>query len=159
MYHCVPSTISGDSQMSAFRWKWTITMTNTGNSRLAGNAARNCASGWIFSASFGRSPISTPSGTQTSDAIAISTSTRSSVMSPSTSTWPTSPIVTPVATKLTTRHATYAVSRITNAPHTMSPRRDARRDDAPRERAPFRDGTRSGIRAACDSSQPAGTSS
>ncbi len=36
--------------MSGFRWNFTITTTNTGKSRFAGNAARNCATGWIFSA-------------------------------------------------------------------------------------------------------------
>ena len=56
--------------------------TNTGKARLAGNAARNCASGWIRSASFGRSPIQTPIGTQISVASAISTMTRASVMKP-----------------------------------------------------------------------------
>ena len=98
MYHWVPSTISGDSQMSGFRWKRTIAITNTGNSRLAGNAARNCASGWIFSASAGRKPISTPIGTQITEAIAISTTTRSSVISPSTNTCQTSSSDTPVRT-------------------------------------------------------------
>lgn len=75
-----------------------MVMTNTGNSRLAGNAARNWAMGWIFPASVGRRPISTPSGTQISDDRAISTATRSSVISPSTITWPTSLSVTPVCT-------------------------------------------------------------
>ena len=56
--------------------------TNTGKARLAGNAARNCASGWIRSASFGRSPIQTPTGTQISVASAISTMTRNSVTKP-----------------------------------------------------------------------------
>ena len=59
-----------------------MTTTNTGNARFAGNAARNCASGWIRSASFGRSPIQTPTGTHISVASAISTTTRASVMNP-----------------------------------------------------------------------------
>jgi hypothetical protein len=43
--------------------------TNTGNSRLAGKAARNCASGWTFSAKRDRRPTSTPIGTQIKEAI------------------------------------------------------------------------------------------
>ena len=64
MYHCVPRIISGVSQISAFRWKCTMKITNGGNSRLAGNAARNCASGCARRAQMGRSPSQTPIGTQ-----------------------------------------------------------------------------------------------
>jgi len=41
-----------------------MTITATGKSRFAGNAARNCASGCTRSASFPLSPIATPIGTQ-----------------------------------------------------------------------------------------------
>ena len=84
MYHWVPRIISGVSQMSAFRWKRTMTSTKSGNSRLAGKAARNCASGCTRRAQFGRRPIQTPIGTQIRLASAISTTTRIRVSSPST---------------------------------------------------------------------------
>ena len=48
---------------------------------LAGKAARNCASGCTRSAMRGRRPIHTPIGTQIRVASAISTTTRSSVIS------------------------------------------------------------------------------
>ena len=54
--------------------------TAIGNSTLAGNAARNCATGWTRAAQRGRRPIQTPIGTQTRLASAISTTTRSIVM-------------------------------------------------------------------------------
>ena len=76
-------------------------MTNTGNSRFAGKAARNCATGWIFCAKRGRRPIITPSGTQISEAIRIKPVTRSRVIKPSTNTWPTSAKVTSVPTYIT----------------------------------------------------------
>ena len=79
MYHCVPSTISGLSQMFGLSCHETIATTAIGNSTLAGNAARNCASGCTRSAAHGRSPIQTPIGTQITLAMAISTMTRASV--------------------------------------------------------------------------------
>ena len=45
MYHCVPRIISGLSQMSGSSRNATIAETAIGNSRLAGKAARNCATG------------------------------------------------------------------------------------------------------------------
>src|ERR1700730_3732234 len=99
MYHCVPRMMSGLSQMSGFKAKWTITTTKTGNNRLAGNAARNCAKGWIFSARRGRSPTPTPIGTQIKEAAAIRTTTRVRVNSPSFRTSRTSSQPTPEATK------------------------------------------------------------
>ena len=45
MYHCVPRIISGLSQMSGFEPEGDDAETASGNSRLAGNAARNCATG------------------------------------------------------------------------------------------------------------------
>ena len=65
MYHCVPSSISGVSQMSGSSAKCTITTTNSGKNRLAGNAARNCATGCAQRAQRGRSPNQTPIGTHT----------------------------------------------------------------------------------------------
>ena len=56
MYHWVPRIISGLSQMSAFSRQVTITYTASGNSRLAGKAARNCATGCTHCATRGRSP-------------------------------------------------------------------------------------------------------
>ena len=91
MYHCVPSTISGVSQISAFRLKYTMNSTTGGNSRLAGNAARNCASGCARRAQTGRSPSQTPIGTQSRLASTIRIATRASVNSPSTNAWRTSP--------------------------------------------------------------------
>ena len=79
IYHCAPSTISGDSQISGLELKRTIATTANGKRTLAGKAARNCASGWTRSVQAGRSPIQTPTGTQISVASAISTMTRSSV--------------------------------------------------------------------------------
>ena len=81
MYHCVPRIISGLSQISVLSRKCRISTTATGKNRLAGKAARNCTIGWARSAMRGRSPIHTPIGTQISEAIAISTSTRSAVIS------------------------------------------------------------------------------
>jgi hypothetical protein len=83
MYHWVPSTISGDSQISGFRWKRTITTTNTGNSRFAGNAARNCASGWIFRPAPAAARSRRRPAPRSPRRCAISTMTRSSVISPS----------------------------------------------------------------------------
>ena len=57
---------------------------------LAGKAARNCTNGCTFSASFGRRPIQTPTGTHNNVASAISTMTRASVMKASASTVATS---------------------------------------------------------------------
>ena len=57
--------------------------TTGGNSRLAGNAARNCASGCARRAQTGRSPSQTPIGTQSRLASTISTTTRTSVNRPS----------------------------------------------------------------------------
>lgn len=57
-----------------------------GNKRFAGNAARNCAIGCTFSASAGRNPIITPSGTQITDEIAIRITTRNNVINPRTTT-------------------------------------------------------------------------
>src|SRR6516165_8962955 len=73
MYHCVPRIISGLSQISGARSNRTIRKTATGNSRLAGKAARNWAVGWTLSVNFGRSPTATPTGTQMADARVIKT--------------------------------------------------------------------------------------
>jgi len=45
MYHWVPRIISGLSQILGSSLKATIADTATGNITLAGNAARNCATG------------------------------------------------------------------------------------------------------------------
>ena len=82
MYHWVPSTISGDSQMLGLAPVATMAITAKGNSTLAGNAARNCASGWTRSATAGLSPIHTPMGTQIRLATAIKITTRRSVAKP-----------------------------------------------------------------------------
>ncbi len=60
-----------------------MTDTTIGNSRLAGKAARNCATGCTITAALGRVPTQTPIGTQMTLAIAISTMTRASVARPS----------------------------------------------------------------------------
>ena len=88
MYHCVPNTMRKLNQMSGLRWKVSTRLTAAPNSRLTGNAARNCANGCTASAQRGRRPIQTLSGTQIRLASAISTTTRSSVISvsPNTST-------------------------------------------------------------------------
>ncbi len=79
MYHCAPRIISGESHTSGNSPKRTMTMTNSGNSRLAGKAARNCATGCTKAAARGRRPIHTPSGSQTRLASAVSTATRTRV--------------------------------------------------------------------------------
>ena len=71
----------------------TMTTTANGKSRLAGKAARNCASGCTISATAGRRPIQTPIGTQMTLASAISTTTRSSVMEAEPKARPTRPAV------------------------------------------------------------------
>ena len=86
----MPSTISGDSHTSGLSFQCTMKSTATGNIRLAGKAARNCATACSRSDQRGFMPTHTPTGTHTSAAIAISTSTRTSVYRPSTKTWPTS---------------------------------------------------------------------
>src|SRR6266702_5480191 len=143
--------------MSGFRLNLTITITKTGNSRFAGNAARNCATGWIFSASEGRRPISTPMGSHTTDASAISTVTRSSVMRPSTNTWPTSSSVTPVRTYATTRYTTNAVASTTITAHTMSPVLDGLSTAGFANFTGPTRGQRIGTRAAFANIQPMGT--
>src|ERR1700733_2928027 len=45
IYHCVPRIISGDSQISGLAFQKTISDTTSGNRRLLGKAARNCATG------------------------------------------------------------------------------------------------------------------
>jgi hypothetical protein len=82
MYHCVPSTISGLSQMFGSSRSDTMPATAIGNSTLAGKAARNCATGCTRWAAQGRSPIHTPIGTQIALAMAMSTTTRASVNRP-----------------------------------------------------------------------------
>ena len=79
MYHCVPSTISGVSQMSGLSCQCTMAMTKIGKNRLAGNAARNCAAGCARRAQVGRSPSQTPTGTQSAVASTMSTMTRTMV--------------------------------------------------------------------------------
>ena len=79
MYHWVPNTISGDSQMFGFRCQCTISTTTIGNSRLAGKAARNCAAAWSRPDQRGFMPIHTPMGTHTSAASVMRISTRASV--------------------------------------------------------------------------------
>ena len=64
MYHWVPRIISGLSQMSGLSCQATIAKTAIGNSRLAGNAARNCAIGWTDRAQRAAVPTQTPIGTQ-----------------------------------------------------------------------------------------------
>ena len=98
IYHCVPSTISGDSQISGFSRQWTIAMTAKGNNTFAGKAARNCATGCNRSAQRGRRPIQTPMGTQTTLATAISKRTRTIVIVASPNTQSTSPSASDCAT-------------------------------------------------------------
>ena len=57
--------------------------TTIGNSRFAGKAARNCATGCTRLAARGRVPTQTPIGTQMQLAMAISTTTRLRVARPS----------------------------------------------------------------------------
>ena len=61
-----------------------------GKDRLAGKAARNCANGWIFSASAGLKPIITPSGTQISGRDGDQNTTRIKRVEPQQKTFPTS---------------------------------------------------------------------
>ncbi len=82
MYHWVPSTISGESQMLGSAWVAAISTTTKGKSTLAGKAARNWAIGCRRSAQAGLSPIQTPIGTQMTVVSAISTTTRARVARP-----------------------------------------------------------------------------
>ena len=102
-YHCVPKTISGDSQMFGFRCQCTMNTTATGNIRFAGNAARNCATACSRPDHCGRMPTHTPTGTHTSAASAMRTTTRSIVAKPSRNTCTTSAKLTSSPTKLTRR--------------------------------------------------------
>ena len=70
---------SGESQMFGLSCQRTIRSTATGNIRLAGKAARNCATACKRPAHAGLMPIHTPIGTQTSAASPIRTRTRTSV--------------------------------------------------------------------------------
>ena len=73
--------MSGDSQMSGLRLQRLIITTATGNSKLAGKAGSEELR-YRLDAHLGhrgRRPIMTPSGTQMSDASAISTMTRINV--------------------------------------------------------------------------------
>ncbi len=79
MYHWVPRIISGLVQIFTLRWNFRMPTTATGHTRLTGKAARNWATGCTIWATRGRSPIQTPIGTQTSEARAISTRTRTAV--------------------------------------------------------------------------------
>ena len=90
MYHWVPRIISGDSQISGLSSNLRISTTTAGNTRFAGNAARNCTTGCTRSASCGLRPIHTPTGTQISEAMTISTMMRSAVNAPSRNTQPIS---------------------------------------------------------------------
>jgi len=65
--------------------------TTTGKSTFAGNAARNCATGWTRSAIAGCKPTHTPIGTQITLAIAMRTTTRKSVTDAAATAVQTSP--------------------------------------------------------------------
>ncbi len=82
MYHWVPRIISGLSHRFGLSCQATMAYTTSGNSRFAGKAARNCATGCTHCATRGRRPIHTPTGTQTRLASAISTTTRAMVSKP-----------------------------------------------------------------------------
>ena len=81
MYHCVPRIISGLSHRSGLSFQVTMPNTASGNSRLAGNAARNCAIGCTICVARGRSPTQMPIGTQNRLARVIRMSTRAIVIS------------------------------------------------------------------------------
>src|ERR1700686_1364289 len=125
MYHCVPRIISGLTHISTLRWNATMSETTTGKNRLAGNAARNCTTGWTRRASRGRKPIQTPTGTQTSAARAISTTTRSRVKKPSTTTCSTSWGSTSERTKST---MSVNAANVAKARTAFQPRSIQRRD-------------------------------
>ena len=129
MYHCVPRIIKGLSQIFGLSLNATIATTTTGNSTLAGNAARNCATGWINCASRGRVPTITPIGTQITLAIAIKTMTRVSVARPKTAARNTSGIDTVVITNFPTSKRQPA-PQITKIPiHTRSRHRESLPDE------------------------------
>ena len=116
MYHCVPRIISGLSQIFGLSFQATMPDTTIGNSRLAGKAARNCATGCTRLAARGRVPTQTPIGTQMTLAIAMSTMTRVKVASPSSNTVPTSARVMPSTAKRTICHKATAASAATITP-------------------------------------------
>jgi len=72
----------GLSQTFGARSNATIRFTAIGKSRLAGNAARNCATGCTFDAIRGRKPTTTPIGTHTTVARMIRITTRARVNKP-----------------------------------------------------------------------------
>ncbi len=118
MYHCVPRIISGLSQMSGCSENVTMPKTATGNSRFAGNAARNCAIGCTTCATPGRMPTQTPIGTQRTLAMPIRTNTRTIVRNaspatPSASASVVSPIRSPAACQ--SANATAAATNSTDS--------------------------------------------
>src|SRR4051812_50090459 len=82
MYHWMPSTISGDSQMSGLSDQVTITDTTSGNRILAGKAGKKCATGCTIRGRRGGRPTKKPPRGQNSDASAISTQNPPQGMAP-----------------------------------------------------------------------------
>src|ERR1700684_604814 len=117
MYHCVPRIISGLNQIFGLSLNATIKDTATGNSTLAGTAARNCATGCTTLANCGRVPTQIPIGTQTTVARAISTVMRDSVARPSSKVVATSDIVMPCVTNTARYQKATAPSAIAMAAH------------------------------------------
>src|SRR6202161_4344103 len=117
MYHCVPRIISGLSQIFGLSFSTTITDTATGNSTLAGKAAKNCAMGCTTLANRGRVPTQIPIGTQTRVASAISTIMRDSVASPSSKVVATSDMVMLWVTNTARYQTATAPQAVTMAAH------------------------------------------
>src|ERR1700722_10305505 len=103
-----------------------MTMTNTGKKRFAGNAAKNCATGWARLAQAGRRPSQTPIGTQIRLARIIRTMTRTKVTQPSKTAWPRSDHASSAAANVKARQQAHATNPQTNTPQTTLIARDWR---------------------------------
>jgi hypothetical protein len=91
MYHCDPRAMS---KMPPKFSDTPAAMKNAaanGNTKLAGNEASTCTTGWASRDTLGFIPIHTPTGTQITLATTSNTTTRANVAAPSTNAGPNAP--------------------------------------------------------------------
>ena len=134
MYHCVPRIISGVSQMSGLPCEIDRVSTNHGRrTGWPGTPPGTAPSGCARRAQAGRSPSQTPTGTQTSVARIISTTTRTRVIRPRPTASSTGPLqlqrLPTRRTRCTKPPRPPAAAR--TAMNTASPSRDVRPHHAP----------------------------
>src|SRR5579863_4278686 len=98
MYHCAPSAMSTTAPKFSEIPAATNSAVANGNTKLAGKLASTCTTGWARRVIFGFIPIHTPTGTQTTVATAISTTTRANVAAPSSRALPNAPSPTVACT-------------------------------------------------------------